>query len=183
MATMEEYARWPLERRVERLRRAPADVEEALRGRDAAALARRPDPATWSATEIICHRRDVEELFLTRFLTVLAVDEPSILAFGAPSAALAGWGIGEGVGHPLDPDRWAVERQYRRNDPAEALTAFARRRTETLVVLDRLTPGQWQRAGVHTGRGRLTIADFAASLAGHDDNHVAQLRRALLGQP
>jgi hypothetical protein len=76
-----------------------------------------------------------------------------------------------------------VERQYRRNDPAEALTAFARRRTETLVVLDRLTPGQWQRAGVHTGRGRLTIADFAASLAGHDDNHVAQLRRALLGQP
>ena len=108
--------------------------------------ARRPDPANWSVTEIICHLRDVEELFLTRFLTILAVDEPKILAFGAPAEALKAWHIGDGVGHPLDPDRWALERQY------------------------------------HTGRGRMTIADFAASLAGHDDNHIDQLRRALQGK-
>jgi hypothetical protein len=75
-----------------------------------------------------------------------------------------------------------LKRQYRRSDPTEALAAFRRRRAETLLVLQRLTPGQWQRGGVHTGRGRLTIAAFAAALAGHDDNHIDQLRRALLGQ-
>ena len=182
MATMQEYARRPLAERVARLGRAAGEIAAAIDGRDAEALARRPDPANWSVTEIICHWRDVEELFLTRFLTILAVDEPKILAFGAPAEALKAWYIGDGVGHPLDPDRWALERQYHHSEPVGALAAFRRRREETLVVLQRLTPEQWERAGVHTGRGRMTIAEFAAALAGHDDNHIDQLRRALQGK-
>ena len=38
------------------------------------------------------------------------------------------------IGHPLDPVRWAEERQYLRNDTREALAAFQRRRTEVLMV-------------------------------------------------
>jgi len=145
-------------------------------------LACRPNARNWSATEIVCHLRDVEELFLTRFMTMLAMDDPKILAFNAAPADLAAWGIGGAVGHPLDPDRWADERQYRRNDPREALAAFARHRGETLVLLGSLGPGEWQRGGLHPTRGRITVADYAAALAAHDANHLAQLHRALAGR-
>ena len=96
-----------------------------------------------------------------------------ILAFNAAPADLATWGIGGAIGHPLDPDRWAAERQYRRNDPREALAAFARRRGETTLLLERLGPGEWQRGGLHPTRGRI---------ASHDANHLAQLHRALAGR-
>ena len=182
MPTMEHYARVPAEERLRRLQHTPDELAAAIRGRDDAALSRRPDSKNWSAKEIVCHLRDVEELFLTRFLTMLAMDEPRILAFNAAPGDLAHWGIGGPVGHPLDPGRWAEERQYLRNDTSEALAAFRRRREEVLALLKGLSAEQWQRGGIHPTRGRMTIGDFAAGLAGHDDNHLDQLRRALEGR-
>jgi hypothetical protein len=76
------------------------------------------------------------------------MDEPKILALGAAARDLAVWGIGGAIGHPLDPDRWAEERQYLRNDATEALAAFRRRREEVLSLLEGLSPDQWRRAGV-----------------------------------
>ena len=108
--------------------------------------------------------------------------EPTLLVLGAPAAELARWGIAGAVGHPLDPNRWAEERQYHRQNAGEALTAFRRQRRETLTLLGSLAPAAWQRAGIHPGRGRLALADWVASLAAHDDNHVDQLRRALNGR-
>jgi hypothetical protein len=169
----------------EPLRRLSLTLDElaaAVCEHDDGALARRPDDRNWSATEIVCHLRDVEELFLTRFMTMLAMDEPKILAFSAAPADLVAWGIGGAVGHPLDPDRWADDRQYRRNDPREALAAFAKRRGETLALLGRLGAAEWRRGGLHPTRGRITIADYAVALADHDANHLAQLRRALAGR-
>jgi hypothetical protein len=93
------------------------------------------------------------------------------------------WRIGGAIGHPLDPGRWAKERQYLRNDAGEALTAFRRRRTEALTLPRSLSPAEWQRGGIHLSRGRLTLAEWVVSLAAHDDNHLAQLHRALEGRP
>jgi DinB family protein len=180
---MDEYLTRPVGVRLDRLRRTPAEIAGLLEGHDRAALARRPGAHSWSATEILCHLRDVEELFLLRFQTILAVDEPPILTLGATPEALARWGIGGAVGHPLDPDRWAEDRQYARQDPAGALEAFGRRRGEVVAVLDALSPRQWQRGGIHQARGRMAVGEWVASLAGHDDNHLAQLRRTLDGRP
>ena len=103
--------------------------------------------------------------------------------FGATESDLAPWRIGGSIGHPLDPERWAVERQYLRNDAALALDAFRRRRTEVLGLLRSLSPAEWRRGGIHLSRGRLTLADCVARLAAHDDNHVARLDRAIEGRP
>jgi len=46
-------------------------------------------------------------------------------------------------------------------------------------LLDGLDPGQWRRGGIHLARGRMELGEWVASLAGHDDNHLAQLRRAV----
>jgi len=183
MPTAEQYAELPIKTRVDRLRQTPSDLERAISGKTDSELSRRPDPRSWAAKEIVCHLRDVEELFQIRFHTVVALEEPSILVFGAKSSDLAAWRIGGAIRHPLDPERWAEERQYLRNDTREALTAFAQRRTEVLMLLESLSPAEWQRGGIHLGRGRLTLAEWVARLAAHDDNHVDQLGRALQGRP
>lgn len=179
MPTMDEYLTRPVGVRLGRLRATPEELAGLLASRDAATMARRPDPAGWSATEIVCHLRDVEELFLVRFQTILADDDPQILTLGATPEALARWGIGPEIGHPLDPDRWAEERQYARHDPGAALAAFVRRRRETIALLDGLTAAQWRRGGIHQARGRLALDEWVASLAGHDDNHLDQIKRTL----
>jgi hypothetical protein len=183
MASREEYVRQPLERRLARLARTPDEIDEALQARSADLLTRRPDSSSWSATEIVCHLRDVEELFRIRFHTILALDDPKILTLSADPEDLAAWGIGGAVAHPLDPDRWADDRLYARDDPRHALTGFRRQRQDTLALLDSLSRAQWLRGGIHSQRGRLTLAEWVASLASHDDNHVDQLRRALDGRP
>jgi len=182
MPTFAEYAERPVAERVGRLRRTPAEISQAFAGGNAAALSRRPDARNWSPTEIVCHLRDVEELFQTRFHVILGGEAPTIFVFGAPADVLKDMGIGGAVSHPLDPDRWAEDRQYARSDPAEALAAFGRRRGEVVTLLEGLAPDQWKRVGVHPARGRLTLGHWVASLAAHDDNHLDQLRRAVDGR-
>ncbi|HET9925689.1 MAG TPA: DinB family protein [Methylomirabilota bacterium] len=172
----------PIESRLSRLQQTPGELEGAISGKADTELSRRPDAHNWAAKEIVCHLRDVEELFQIRFHTVVALDEPRILVVGASANDLAAWRIGGSIGHPLDPGRWAEDRQYLRNDTREALAAFQRRRAEVLVLLRSLSPAEWRRGGIHPSRGRLTLADWVARLAAHDDNHVAQLRRALDGR-
>src|SRR5213593_3338749 len=183
MPTFDDYRGLPIDARLNRLQRTPDEIGRAIADTSDAELGRRPDTRNWSAKEIVCHLRDVEELFQVRFHTVVALDEPSILVFGASANDLAAWRIGGAIRHPLDPERWAEERQYLRNDTGEALTAFERRRAEVLILLESLSPADWRRAGIHLGRGRLTLAHWVARLAAHDDNHVDQLGRALEGRP
>jgi DinB superfamily len=183
MPTFEEYRGRSVAERLRRLERTPSELETAVAGKSDDVLGRRPAAKSWSAKEILCHLRDVEELFQTRFHTIVATDEPRILVLGATASDLSPWRIGGPIGHPLDPDRWAEDRQYLRNDSRNALTAFQRRRAEVSTLLRSLSPVDWERVGIHLSRGRLTLADWVASLAAHDDNHLDQISRALEGRP
>jgi uncharacterized damage-inducible protein DinB len=145
-----------------RLARTPDDLAAAIAGADDAALSRRPSAHAWSAKEIVCHVRDTEEPFLAFFQAMLDRDEPRYDDGGAP-------------------ERWVDDRQYRRNDTAEALKTFRRRRDESLAFLRHLAPAQWERRGIHPVRGPLTLARFVGLMAAHDADHLDQLRRALAG--
>ena len=151
-----------VEESLTRLAHTPDDLAAAIAGADDTALSRRPSAHTWSAKEIVCHVRDTEEVFLGFFEAMLDRDEPRYDAGGAP-------------------ERWVDDRQYRRNDAAEALETFRRRRAESLAFLRHLTPAQWARRGIHPVRGTLTLGQFAGLLAAHDADHLDQLRRALMG--
>ena len=162
MPTMEDVAKQTREQRVARLTRSADDLAAAIRGQSEEALSRRPDAKNWAAKEVVCHLRDTEELFMERFQMILAMDEPKLSG--------------------LNPDRWADERQYLRNDVNGALAAFRTRRDESLEFLKKLAPEAWQRAGVHATRGKFTLEDFVTLMTWHDDNHLDQLKRALEGQ-
>ncbi|MBI4437948.1 DinB family protein [Candidatus Uhrbacteria bacterium] len=100
MPTFEEYRVLAVDACLDRLQRTPGDLERAISGKTDTELARRPDVHNWSAKEIVCHLRDVEELFQIRFHTVVALDEPHILVLGASPEQLAAWRIGGSIGHP-----------------------------------------------------------------------------------
>jgi len=151
-----------LDEQLARMERTVNDFAAVVKNVSDAQLTKRPDPKNWSAKEVVCHVRDTEESFMMRFLSILAMDDPKFL--------------------PVEPDRWAVERQYQRNDVQEALAAFKTRREETLRFFRGLKPDQWERGGVHATRGRMTLKDFVELMAWHDDNHLDQLKRALDGK-
>lgn len=147
--------------RIERLSRTVDDLSEAIHDQSEATLARRPTAAAWSATEIVCHLRDVEEAYLERVHIILANTEPVLPV--------------------LDPERWVEERQYRRHDITLALEAFRTRRTETLQLLRGLTDEHLERGGRHALRGWMTIRRIVHGTARHDEEHLDQLQRALAG--
>jgi hypothetical protein len=152
-----------LEEQMARMDRTADDFVAAIKGVPDAALSKRPDDKNWSPKEVICHVRDTEESFMMRFLAIMEMDEPRFL--------------------PVEPDRWATERQYQRNDAGEALHAFRVRREESLRFLRGLRAEHWDRGGVHATRGRMTLKEFVGLMAWHDDNHLDQLKRALQGKP
>jgi hypothetical protein len=158
---------WTRRSRADRLARlvaTPREVAAALVAAPRSALAHRPAADAWAPVEIVCHLRDLEESFHERVALILTTNEPRF-----PTT---------------NPDRWCAERQYARQDAHEAARAFARRRTETLALFDGLDGDTWVRAGWQLdSRGRRTVDDFLALIAWHDDNHLAQLTRALDGRP
>ncbi len=178
MPSRDDYLHQPLADRLARLAKTPNELAAAIRGQSDAALSRRASDG-WSAKDAICHLRDIEELCIVRYHLMLAMDSPKVFVVGAPPRGAAAWGIGWAVPFPLDPDRWREERQYERNDASEALAAFRRRRGEALALLNNLSLSQWQRTSIHPEHGRVTFEEWTAGVASHDDNHLAQLKRAL----
>ena len=163
MATMEEYAKQPIDQRLKRLEGTADELAETIKSQSSGALTKRPDEKNWAGVEIICHLRDTEEMFDGRFQMFLAMEGVKLL--------------------PVDVDRASIDRQYLRCDAGEAIEAFRRRRAENLATFRTLTPDQWKRGGTHPQRGRMTFEDFATLMAWHDDNHLDQLKRALSGKP
>lgn len=162
MATREEYAKQPFEKRVDRMSRTADELAAAIRGRSGAELSRRPDPKNWAANECIAHLRDVEEVSLAR-ARAIAINDIDIKIY-ADSAAV---------------ERWATNRQYLRWDAVEAVAGFRELRDEFVAFLRSLAPADRQRGCIHPVRGRLTIDDIVTMLAWHDDNHLDQIARAL----
>jgi len=166
MDVRERIAEWGRRSRGDRLARlaaTPSELAATLTTTPATTLARRPARDAWAPVEVVCHLRDLEESFHDRLTAILASDEPRFAT--------------------TNPNRWADERQYLRHDAHDALRAFARRRTETLTLLRGLVPDAWMRAGWQLdSRGRRTVDDFLTLIAWHDENHLAQLARALEGR-
>lgn len=162
MLSKEEVARMPRVERLERLGRAGHELDLALADQPENVLCRRPDAKNWAPKEVVCHLRDTEEFFMLRFQTIAASHEPPLV--------------------PADPERWAEDRQYIRNDAGEAARAFRCRREECVAHLRALSDAQWTRGGLHPTYGRMTVEDVVNLMVWHDANHLDQLRRALRGE-
>ena len=128
-----------------------AEYSEALSPK----LERSPAPGKWSPAEIICHLADCEIVFAFRLRQTLAEDGPTI--------------------QPFDQDKWA--KTYPGIPAAEALETFAALRKWNLRLIRAALPAAAGRTMTHPERGAMTFQNVVETMAGHDLNHLGQLRR------
>ena len=140
-------------------KQGPAMLSELIASASSSQLTTRPQPNKWSVGEILAHLAEDEIATAWRYRQM--VEHSGI--------DLAGF----------DQDMWARLGNYRDRAPSESLTLFRLLRQSNLAFLERLAPEQWECFGIHAERGRITVRDLAAHMAGHDANHIEQVRRIL----
>jgi hypothetical protein len=133
----------------------PAALGAALAEIGEARLALPPAPGKWSAAQIVCHLADCELVFGFRLRQTLAEDGPTI--------------------QPFDQDKWAAT--YSGVPASEALAVFSALRGWNLRLMQSALPAAAARKTTHPERGELTFQSVIETLAGHDLNHLGQLRK------
>lgn len=119
-------------------------------------LLRRPAPGKWSVAEIVAHLAEDELVTSWRYRQMIE----------NPGCALASF----------DPDQWCRLGNYASWKFADALQMFRLLREANLRMLQNLTGADWNAFGVHAERGQINVRDLARHMAGHDMNHVDQIR-------
>ena len=142
---------------IEVLRATPEALERSIANVPTAALTEPEENGKWSIAEVCQHLADSETVWFYRLRMVLAEDKPH----------LAGY----------DQDLWADRFGYRDVPVEESLGLFAASRKSNLRLLARLTPSDYQRAGLHSERGEESVRDLVGLYAGHDLVHLAQVER------
>ena len=112
-------------------------------------------PGKWSPTQIICHLADCEMAFGFRLRQTLAEDNHTI--------------------QPFDQDHWATP--YSGISAQDALVAYNAMRRWNLILISSALPRAADKLANHPERGAITFQIIAETMAGHDVNHLEQLRK------
>jgi len=141
------------------MRGAPARLSRAVTGLKAAQLRKRPAPGKWSIQEIVGHLMDTEVVYAYRWH----------MAFAESGSPIQGY----------DQEVWIREENYRHRKwrVNDMLDHIANLRRSTLYYLERLPRGTAEkRYGMHSERGRETVRRTQELIAGHDINHLEQIK-------
>jgi hypothetical protein len=143
-----------------RLESAPARFAALLSSLEDADAVASVTPGEWSPAEVLAHVRAANDILEPRIFQVLVRDNPALLAF--------------------DERRWCELARYASLPVTESLNVFRLRRRELVRALRAIPEAHWQRTGVHETRGTMTLLDLARYIADHDDEHLAQIERAIV---
>jgi uncharacterized damage-inducible protein DinB len=124
-------------------------------------LTQRPAPGKWSIAEILAHLADAELVAGWRLRLILGSNGTPIQAF--------------------DQDVWAQTFNYSRRDPKASLEMFRVLRENNVALLKSVPKGLWDNYGMHSERGKETVAHVVRMFAGHDLNHLQQVERIAKG--
>jgi hypothetical protein len=144
---------------LEILEQTPARLAALLQGASDATLSHPVAPGKWSPRQILAHLADTEMVLGFRVRLMLGHNGVPIQGF--------------------DQDQWAEFTHYERVPAAESLERLRVSRAANISLLHTLTPEQWEHYGMHSERGRETVAHVCRMWAGHDLNHLRQIERAL----
>jgi uncharacterized damage-inducible protein DinB len=131
-------------------------LEKAIKRLSQKQLRKRPAPGKWSIAEILAHLADTEVVAAWRMRLILGNDGTPIQGF--------------------DQDAWAKTFRYEEQDPDHSLKLFRVVREGNLALLQQVPRKLWQNHGMHSERGKETISHIVQLFAGHDLNHLQQVK-------
>jgi hypothetical protein len=138
-------------------RGTPQALAQLIEGISEEKIYKRPTPDKWSVAELLAHFADAEVVSTWRYRQIIEHD----------GVTLGGY----------DQELWNKLGQYASRKPDESLQVFRLLREANLRMFEQLTPEEQQRRAVHSERGPMTVLDLARQIAGHDLNHLEQIRK------
>lgn len=143
-------------------RRTAGRIAELIAKATREELSARPAKDKWSVGEILAHLAEDEIATAWRYRQIVENSGIALASF--------------------DQDLWARLGDYASREARDSLELFRLLRNANLQFLGQLSEEQWECCGMHAERGRITVRELAAHMAGHDANHVEQIRGILSGR-
>ena len=149
-----EMSSWPksLQETIARYDDGPRSLREAVQGMTSAQLRTPAPPGVWSVLQVVCHLADFEIVYADRMKRIIAEERPTL--FGG------------------DPDDFAAKLAYMQRDLNEELAVIEAIRRSTSRFLKTLRAEDFDRVGVHSDDGPLTLTQFLERISGHIPHHV-----------
>jgi DinB superfamily len=141
---------------LERYRRGAEMIAVSITGAAGSEVDYAPQPGQWSIRQIVAHLSDAEIVGAMRLRQIIAEENPKLQSF--------------------DQDAWATNLDYSKRKPSQSLETFRRIRTENYELLKELPEETFERVGIHSERGPLTLKQLLRAHAEHAENHAAQVR-------
>jgi uncharacterized damage-inducible protein DinB len=120
-------------------------------------------PGVWSIAELVAHMYDSDLVGMDRMKRVIAEEEPVLLAY--------------------DQEAWILRLRSDTMPYQEAAELFAANRKWMARVFRQTPETDFNRAGIHSERGRMTLAELVSGYVNHLDHHLRFLyaKRGALG--
>ena len=130
----------------------PQLLRNAVAGMSREQLLARPISGKWSTLEVICHLADFEIVCADRIKRVIAENEPTLF---------------DG-----DPDVFAARLAYHQRDAENELLLVEVIRRQVGQILRTVKPEDFQRRGIHSESGPLTLEALLERITNHIPHHV-----------
>lgn len=145
---------------------AGADVPlKAIAGLSPEELLAHPVPGTWSIQQVIAHLVDSDMIASDRMKRIAAMERPLLIGY--------------------DETAFAKMLPQDQIDSKSACELFRLNRVFTVSLLRPLPPAAFERWGVHSERGKVTLGGLLEDYTNHVDHHMKFIneKRRALGKP
>jgi uncharacterized damage-inducible protein DinB len=137
---------------IEQFEKGGEKLRLAIRGLTAEDMKKPCEPGTWSIHQIVIHMCDSDLVGTERIKRVIAMDNPTLLAYDETA-----------FNNALYPHEQSVE---------DALTIFELNRRQTARILRKLPDGVFDRKGQHNEDGEKTLRGLVQTYVDHLEHHL-----------
>ncbi|HYI25438.1 MAG TPA: DinB family protein [Thermomicrobiales bacterium] len=137
----------------------PGELNRLVQGKSDEQLWQPAQDGGWGMVEILPHLRDWEVIIADRVDRILTQEMPTLDEY--------------------DDSLWAIEHDYRDQDPRAALAEFSERRNALVNRLREIDDADWGRVAILAKPGRVTLHWLLDRLCDHDAKHLLQARDVL----
>jgi len=142
------------------LNSTPAALETLTKVVNYELWSKKPEPSEWALNEILCHMRDVDrEVNLPRIQRVISEADAFIPG--------------------IETDTWAEEMDYLHQSGPFALQDFLKTRLLIMDHLKQMPLATWNKSLRHAIFGPTSFHELIGFIVTHDQNHVAQVKKAI----
>lgn len=138
------------------------NLRDAIQGMSRDDILARPIAGKWSTLELVCHLSDFEPVFADRMKRVIALEAPVLQG--------------------ADENEFARCLAYAERDISEELALMELVRSQMARILWSLPSQAWDKKGIHSEKGPVTLKMLLEKSIGHIQHHlpfIAEKRRVL----